>query len=512
MFDFGTRYDRSSFFTGFLEKFLPDNFKQETLEIEGYPHNQNAYIQKAILLGQCKVNNGDKDIDLQIFEVHHTSTNDSRVGLSNEAFQLMEKEHATRALIIFIPRNSEQYRFSLLEIELKPVDNSSKIDKEPSNPRRYSFLLGKDTHVKTPQKFLIEFGSVKAQTRDGKKLTAWEDLKYRFSVEVLTEEFYNEIYDWYLWASQTAKYPNGPVKDNKVGNDIEKWVSYENDKDKIKEHITRLIIRLMFVWFLKQKRNDKEENLVPDIFFNRNELKNYLTEFGMQNYYNSILQNLFFATLNRPIEYEKDGQKYKRSFANAGGTKNNEHWGIKNLYRDDKNNSFFCDKEKIIDLFGKIPYLNGGLFECLDSVNDKGEVFYRDGFSREESRRVELPNYLFFGTPEEVNLKEYEYNKKDKKWVDKLRKVEGIINILKKYNWTIDENSPNDVDIALDPELLGNVFEKLLTSREATGAYYTPKEIVNYMVEQSLNSRSLKRSIVQRNPIENDKRGCNILP
>jgi len=73
--------------------------------------------------------------------------------------------------------------------------------------------------------------------------------------------------------------------------------------------------------------------------------------------------------------------------------------------------------------------------------------------------------------------------------------VRGLINILSSYNFTVDENTPVDQEIALDPELLGKVFENLLASynpetatsaRKATGSYYTPREIVDYMVRISL--------------------------
>ena len=73
----------------------------------------------------------------------------------------------------------------------------------------------------------------------------------------------------------------------------------------------------------------------------------------------------------------------------------------------------------------------------------------------------------------------------------------GLINILKKYNFTIEENTPNEQTVALDPELLGKVFENLLgaynpetreTARNQSGSFYTPREIVNYMVDESLKA------------------------
>lgn len=73
--------------------------------------------------------------------------------------------------------------------------------------------------------------------------------------------------------------------------------------------------------------------------------------------------------------------------------------------------------------------------------------------------------------------------------------VKGLINILNSYKFTIAENTPIEEDVALDPELLGKVFENLLasynletktTARKQTGSFYTPREIVNYMVDESL--------------------------
>ena len=100
---------------------------------------------------------------------------------------------------------------------------------------------------------------------------------------------------------------------------------------------------------------------------------------------------------------------------------------------------------------------------------------------------------MFFSFSDEINVDlNKEYGTKNKKY-----KVRGLIDILSSYNFTIDENDPNDADVALDPELLGKVFENLLasfnpetatTARKATGSYYTPREIVNYMVDESLTA------------------------
>ena len=102
---------------------------------------------------------------------------------------------------------------------------------------------------------------------------------------------------------------------------------------------------------------------------------------------------------------------------------------------------------------------------------------------------LSVPNKLFFSDEIEVDLNE-DYGTTHKRY-----RSQGLLNILSAYNFTIDENDPNDQEVALDPELLGKVFENLLasynpetatTARKATGSYYTPREIVDYMVNESL--------------------------
>lgn len=227
----------------------------------------------------------------------------------------------------------------------------------------------------------------------------------------------------------------------------------------------RLITRLMFVWFIRQK------DLIPAKLFDADDLKTFLKPFDpnspkQDNYYRAILQNLFFATLNCEIE--------EREFAQEGTTtENKEHYGIKILYRYSK--EFACSKEPVVALFRKVPFLNGGLFECLDKKPDaspRSKVVYHDGFSREPDKCAHIPNNLFFDE-------------------------HGLITLFSRYDFTVDENSPNDADVALDPELLGKVFENLLgaynpetqeTARKSSGSFYTPRNIVNYMVEESLKA------------------------
>ena len=146
-----------------------------------------------------------------------------------------------------------------------------------------------------------------------------------------------------------------------------------------------------------------------------------------------------------------------------------------------------------LDLFKNIPFLNGGLFECLDKVlgEKTGPRYMRvDGYSRRPDSQPVVPDFLFFGPEHEVDLSA-DYGEAKYKRV----KVRGLIHTFDRYKFTVTENTPIEEEIALDPELSGNVFENLLaaynpetgaTARKQTGSFFTPREIVNYMVDEAL--------------------------
>ncbi|MDP2099968.1 MAG: hypothetical protein Q8K10_15270 [Methylobacter sp.] len=252
------------------------------------------------------------------------------------------------------------------------------------------------------------------------------------------------------------------------------------------KNLIRLLTRLLFVWFIKEKR------LIPEELFNENWIKSQLNEFNPKiaakhnfkshsHYYRAILQNLFFATLNQT--------QGKRAFRNAG-----QNMNVTTLMRYQ---SYFNDSAAFLSLVESIvPFMNGGLFDCLDKPipNVKGKqggdvIAYEDGFSDRPDNQLKVPDYIFFGLHENVNLSE-ELGSKYKSV-----EIKGLCDILKSYKFTLTENTPIEEDIALDPELLGQVFENLLasynpetktTARKQTGSFYTPREIVDYMVDESL--------------------------
>lgn len=472
--EFNKAYSRQEFVRFLQNSFLPEDFVPSEEEV--WFRTKMTYSTEAVKLGTCP------SLELVVYEVKHRSKHNARVSLSKEAFRMLADEMKDRALVVFVPEDSnENYRFSLIEITLDAADDSARVTKRYSNPRRYSYFLGEGIAYYTPNKYLNEKGRVVSK----------EDLLSRFSVEVLTKEFYQELSDWYAWAIKIIRFPNN-IDDK------------DDDAKFNNEGAIRLITRLIFVWFLKQR------HLIPEEFFDESYLKeNLLKNFkpyqmggllhdrGEVKYYTAILQNLFFAMLNSPITAEGSKDVAERHFRklNEQGKPDRSDYDNNKLMRYE---SYFKNPQLFVDLANRtVPFLNGGLFDCLDE-KDKG--IYYDGFSDSEKsmKSLYIPDFLFFIPETGVDLSIW-YNDKRKKAV----KVRGLIQILKRYNFTVEENTPFDKEVSLDPELLGKVFENLLasfnpetqtTARKQTGSFYTPREIVQYMVDESLVAH-LKRTV-----------------
>lgn len=355
-----------------------------------------------------------------------------------EIAKLVLKEDFKDGAIFVFYDDGGKFRFSFIRRNW-----DGKASKKYSSWKRFTYFVDPKDHNKT---FRQRIGNCTFKDLD--------TIQEAFSVEKLTKEFYNDLFKWYEWtltAEVGITFPNDTATSN-------------DDRIKLEEQMIRLITRLLFVWFIKQK------DLVPEELFKTDKLSEILKNFDPNStsdgsYYNAILQNLFFATLNKAV--------IEREFAKLVDKRD-----IKTRYRYAE--MFNISEEEVLNLFRPIPFLNGGLFECLDKEESTDGIKYHlDGFSRSDKKfsngnfkhRAFIPNAVFFD------------------------EEKGLIPLLERYNFTVEENVPNEVQVALDPELLGNVFENLLgvfnpetqeSARKQSGSFYTPKEIVAYMVDESL--------------------------
>lgn len=282
----------------------------------------------------------------------------------------------------------------------------------------------------------------------------------------LNKRFFQEIANWYFWALDNVQFPQAAPKD-------------ASGKDAIS--VIRLLTRIIFCWFIKEK------SLIPDTLFQEHKLAGLLKGFAPLDtrntdsvYCKAILQNLFFATLN--TEMDAPGQQPNRRFSRQ---ERDDHM-IHTVWRHER---LIHDKRTFQALFKDIPFLNGGLFECLDDREGTQETRI-DGFSDTPKSQPVVPDFLFFGPEHETDLSDAYGDAKYKR-----AKVRGLIRIFEDYKFTIEENTPIEEDVALDPELLGHVFENLLAdynpetgavARKTTGSFYTPRVAVGYMVDEAL--------------------------
>ena len=276
-------------------------------------------------------------------------------------------------------------------------------------------------------------------------MAAWLDA---LDTEALNKRFYRELFRWFQRAVETARFP--------VGDRL----------PTAEEHAIRLITRMLFIWFVKEKE------LVAEELFVEHQVRGLLKDYDAANgdsYYRAVLQNLFFATLNTEI-FDKEGKPNRKFSAEAYDT-----------HRDFTRYRYaaeIADRERLLSLFARSPFINGGLFDCLDSFEGtrSGGIridYFSDNVIKKGTReyaKLSIPNRLFFDS-------------------------QGLIALFNRYKFTVEENTPAEEEVALDPELLGRVFENLLaavnsetreTARKQTGSYYTPRPVVDYMVDEAL--------------------------
>ena len=328
-------------------------------------------------------------IGLFHYNIHQGSVANKRVGLRNLVKPFLRYEFDA-ALVVF--DSGDHWRLSFI----------CDIKGESTSPKRYTYVFGSnDLLYRTP---IERFNFLK------KKGISFENLKTAFSVEALSDEFFDKYREQY---ADFIQYITGK-RFVKVGSKWEEKVlgkpnaalmqAFDHNEKKIRDYVKKMMGRITFLHFLQRKGW-----MCGDLNYMQNMFENSAYK---NDYLDSVLEPLFFGILNtKPAEREA-------LFADYGWDKS-----LLNEWKD-------------------IPYLNGGLFE-RDEEDEPESRFPADYFKR-------------------------------------------LFQFFSEYNFTIDENDPNDAEVGVDPEMLGKIFENLLEDNKDKGAFYTPKEIVRYMCQESL--------------------------
>ena len=328
------------------------------------------------------------------------------------------------AMVLF--QHGEKLTFAVIDRRLHRRDPSSNVLEKVTLLKDIDFSSPSPAHIRILAD--LSLGELYQQHEFTNFLALHQAWKDTLNTEELNKRFYRELFDWFEWAISEAEFP--------ATGDLKSEV-----------HVIRLITRLLFVWFIKEK------GLVADELFNEMKVAPLLRDYDRDtgdSYYRAVLQNLFFGTLNTEME----------------GTHATDRTFSHYCYEDE-----ITEPETLLQWFAQTPFINGGLFDCLDQ--EGGD--YIDCFGDDRYEQLTIPNRLFFQNGADGS--------------------QGLIPLLNSYKFTVEENTTIEEDVALDPELLGRVFEKLLaaynpeteaSAREETGSYYTPREIVNYMTDESL--------------------------
>ena len=439
------------------QRFFRDNLK-----------DSHAIIQNIYLVGRVEDGTFGRDLPADDFETVEGAIGPDYEGLFILAVDIGDN-HVTRTdlsqftrdinrafkaapVIVVYKYDHDQTCISLASCERSAYRQQWREGEKPGKVSLLKDIVPEQPHA-AHKRFLLQ---LTVPERGSNRPSNFRDLhkfwQRVFDNRVLNEQFYKEVAAWYQHAIGRIRLPDCPAH---FGDDSEAHV---------KDFTVRLICRLMFCWFLKERGlipaellelrdyRDRVHPLVQDA----NEADLGLELFSeSSSYYRAILQNLFFNALHKQI---------------GDRNRSTTEW----YRREELNDNFDWS------LFDRVPYINAALFE-----RDEGD----NVSNRSEEGVFSVPNELFYAEEIAVQRGAGARNRVVTK---------GLNRIFAQYKFTIEENTSLDEEVALDPELLGMVFENLLaeidpnedgsakSARNESGAYYTPRRIIDYMVNESL--------------------------
>ena len=358
------------------------------------------FLQKINQYCEFTDENGKKIHAIEVIVNERGNFDKSRSLQRNFAIYYLKKYGCDSVLISFYNKLSEDWRFSLVTREVEAALNKGriKVNITTSASKKLSYLVGKNEPNYTAKNQILNL-----IINNKNNL---EDIKNAFSVEKVTDDFFNDYKELYL--NLKKEIDNLRKKDKKISKE------FENNKINSENFAKKTLGQIVFLFFLQKKgwlgieRNENNnfkkwgsgsKTFISELYKKYSDKKIKAT-----NFYNDILEPIFYDALNNPEDY------YEK-------------------------------------LDCKMPFLNGGLFEPINGYNwYETDILIKDNT------------------------------------------IKKILDIFNQYNFTVTEDQPLDREVAVDPEMLGKVFEKLLNEKERKkgGAHYTPREVVQYMCRKSI--------------------------
>ncbi|MFN2452696.1 MAG: Eco57I restriction-modification methylase domain-containing protein [Pyrinomonadaceae bacterium] len=445
---------------------------------------RGAYVTQAFAdkvnyyerLGSYTDSAADRVDVLAVYLNRGTTLERGRTSLRNfAAHYLLKHDKASAVLVAFVSPDESDWRFSFVKLEysLEQTDEGRVSTKKELTPaRRYSFLIGKNEHSHTAQK---QFLPLLENDRTGPLLAGIEKA---FDIERVTKEFfaqYKSLFEQVRDAVAALLGKDKALREDFAGKGIE-----------TDDFAKKLLGQIVFLYFLQKKGwfgvargaawGSGDKNYLRHLFKER---EKYYVKAGSAGILPaSVLQHA--NDVHQSSASDETGGEFSR--LRAHGRRDACAPSAGNFFNDILEPLFYNTlaterTDDYSDRFGcKIPFLNGGLFEPFlgyDWVNTD----------------ILIPDALF----------------SNNELAGEGERGTGILDVFDRYNFTVNEAEPLEKDVAVDPEMLGKVFENLLPEnlRHKGGAYYTPRVIVNYMCQQSLiNYLSTHLPEVERADIE----------
>ena len=353
-------------------------------------------VKELYRLGDLILSDG-KTIALFEAEVQNTRIAKNRVGLRSLIQNEIIPGFQDAAMAVFYSPDQPEWRFTFMSKYEFPPEEGGKTVRHETHPKKFTYVLGETESCKTARDRFYELS-----LKERKTLI---NVTEAFSVSKLSDEFFEEYKQHYKAFYEFLKTSHAHLE-------IFGFVSTdEKDLKPVRDFVKKLLGRIVFLYFLQKKgwlgvpeeeqdTSKGDQHFMATIFDKRDKTKDFFTNY---------LVPLFFETLN----HQRPGD------------------------------ACILDGQK----FGKVPYLNGGLFEReFDKVDELN--FQQNGEER-----------LF----------------------------ESLFHFFNSYNFTIVEDSPDEREVAVDPEMLGHIFENLIEDNKDKGTFYTPKEVVHFMTQEAIS-------------------------
>lgn len=454
----------------------PNNFQEER-------SNFSSHIVGRIHVGNYTAPEGKK---IAIFAVQLKKENyveGSRSTQRSYAKKLIEGGNCDAAIVAFYTEGEPKWRLSFvrLDYEMKIEKGKLKTTENITPAKRYSFLVGKDepshTAIDRFRQFIIDQNSN----------PSLDDLEEAFSVEKVTKEFFDLYCEKFYQLQECLDANEDFVEESKrCGFTSEQYAK-------------KLMGQIVFLYFLQKKGWLGVSVWAP--MLTEKEYKNVYFVGGGQG--KIIKEHLPKIYIEQPDGTYRLNSKALDTISDddeeviANHMVRKKTWGdgskkfLRTIFEFSKTHKGHFFENYLEPLFydtlnknrgamgycpalhARVPFLSGGLFEPLDGYDWKSNCF-------------DIPDEIFS-------------NKKDAND----RNADGILDIFDRYNFTMSEDEPMEREVAIDPEMLGKIFENLLEvkDRKSKGAFYTPREIVHYMCQESLINYLVRKTNISEDAL-----------